>query len=303
MPSVIIILNAAGGSYVEGETVSSISAAAKNHNIESEILIAKNGEDIDELARYAVTTDAKIIVASGGDGTIGSIAAHLVNTDRILGVLPMGTFNHFSKDLAIPQTIDESLAVIADGYTQMVDVGEVNGRIFINNSSIGLYPSIVKVRDEQMETLGRSKMRAVVSAALQVVKLHSFLRVRIDLDGKIYRRKTPFIFISNNEYQMDLFNIGRRFSLTDGKLSGYLLHKGGRLGVLRLVFKTLFGLLRQGRDFEMVKTERFTIETKKRRPLVAFDGEVARMRSPLEYKILPKALRVIIPRPEVRTDA
>jgi diacylglycerol kinase family enzyme len=107
--------------------------------------------------------------------------------------------------------------------------------------------------------------------------------------------RTPFIFVGNNEYEMDFFNIGRRAKLDDGKLSVYFLHRSGRRGLLMLVIRTVFGRLRQTHDFEEVNVEDITFETRKKRILVAFDGEVEMLETPLHYKIHPKALRVIVP--------
>jgi len=210
-------------------------------------------------------------------------------------VLPLGTLNHFSKDLGIPQTIDGAVETIATGDIKLIDLAEVNGRIFINNSSIGLYPRIVLRRKEE-QRLGRGKWSAAFWAALQMFRLSPFLKVRIEFDGKQLLRKTPFVFVGNNEYEMDLYNIGRRESLDDGELSIYFLHRGGRWGITLLVFHTLLGGLRQWKDFEEVSTESVTIQTRKKKLHVALDGEVRTMETPLDYRTRPKALRVIVPK-------
>jgi len=121
--------------------------------------------------------------------------------------------------------------------------------------------------------------------------------VRIEIDGKSFLRKTPFVFVGNNEYEMDLYNIGRRVALDEGELSVYFLHHGGRWGVTLLLYHTLFGRLRQWKDFEEVSTVEITIQTRKKKLHVALDGEVRTMVTPLNYRILPKALRVIVPGP------
>jgi diacylglycerol kinase family enzyme len=111
--------------------------------------------------------------------------------------------------------------------------------------------------------------------------------------------KTPFLFVGKNDYEMDIYNIGRRVAMDEGELSVYFLHRGGRWGVVLLLFHTLLGGLRQWEDFEEVSTDKITIQTRKKRLLVALDGEVRKMDTPLEYKTRPKALRVIVPREEV----
>jgi diacylglycerol kinase family enzyme len=126
-------------------------------------------------------------------------------------------------------------------------------------------------------------------------RLSPFLKVRIEIEGKSYLRKTPFVFVGNNEYEMELYNIGRRVALDDGELSVYFLHRGGRWGVTLLLFHTLFGGLRQWKDFEEVSTTAVTIQTRRRKLHVALDGEVRTMNTPLEYRTLPKSLKVIVP--------
>ncbi|MGI9035609.1 MAG: diacylglycerol/lipid kinase family protein, partial [Pyrinomonadaceae bacterium] len=199
-----------------------------------------------------------------------------------------------SKDLRIPQTIAEAVRVIAENNVKQIDVGEVNGRIFVNNSSIGLYPQIVKQREEQ-QRLGHGKWRSAVWAALKILVRSPFLAVKLESEINVRIVKTPFVFVGNNEYKMDFFNIGRRSSLDDGRLSVYFLHRSGRKGLFLLALRTLFGRLRQTKDFEDISIGEITFETKKKQILVAFDGEIEMLNTPLRYKIHPQALRVVVP--------
>lgn len=298
MPPIDVILNAAGGSFIEGETDRLIAEAFAERNVAIDLHLAKSGSEIDVLAEKAINSNSATIVVGGGDGTISSVAAKVSKAGKTLGLLPIGTLNHFCKDLAIPMDLTQAIAVIADGYTIKVDLGEVNSRTFVNNSSIGLYPRIVRRRDHQIERIGRGKWSAALFAAVRVFRRHSFFRVRFEIDGKRFLRKTPFVFVGNNEYGIDLYNIGSRESLTDGTLSAYFLKRSGRWGVLILVLRTLFGRLKQWKDFESIKATEITIDVKKKNVMVALDGEVAVMETPLEYRILPKALNVIVPKPD-----
>lgn len=303
MPPIEVIINAAGGSFVEGETEQKLKNAFAASGLEANIRLAKTGEQIGEFAEAAIKSNAEIIVAGGGDGTISSVAAFVSNTVKTFGVLPLGTLNNFSKDLLIPQDIDEAVKIIAGGNIAEIDLAELNGRVFINNSSIGLYPKIVKDREKQQERLGRGKWRAAFWATLKMFRVSPFLKVGIVVDGKFFLRKTPVVFIGNNRYEMDLYNIGRRPTLDQGKLSIYFLHRGGRLGVIRLLFRTITGRVKQWKDFEEVLAEDVSIQTRRKRMHVAFDGEVSVMRTPLKYQILPKALRVLVPKPETEENA
>ena len=261
---------------------------------DANISLAESGEEIGELARRAATSDADVIVAGGGDGTINSVAAEMIDANKVLGILPLGTLNHFAKDLQIPLELEAAVQTIIAGHTLAVDFGEVNGRIFLNNSSLGLYPNIVRER-EKKQRLGRGKWPAFVWAALSVMRRYPFLEIRLNVEGEQLNLKTPFVFIGNNEYVMETLSIGGRARLDAGKLSLYVTNRMGRLGLIRLAFRALFGGLRQEKDFLAVQTEEIWLGTRHRRTRVALDGEVTVMAPPLRYRIHPRGLRVLAP--------
>ncbi len=290
-----VIINAGSGSVEQEETKHRLTELFEENGVEANIHLAKNGGEIIEFAEKAAKSESKIIVAGGGDGTVSAVAARVIKAGKTLGILPLGTLNNFSKDLQIPPDLEEAVRVIAEGNTKQIDVGEINGRIFVNNSSIGLYPGIVRRREKQ-QRLGYGKWRAALWAAVKILRRSPFFAVRLETENGKRIVKTPFVFVGNNDYEMDFFNIGRRACLDDGKLSVYFLHRSGRKGLFFLVLRTLFGRLRQTKDFEEINTEEITIETRKKRMLVAFDGEVEFLETPLNYKIHPKVLRVIVPK-------
>jgi diacylglycerol kinase family enzyme len=294
-----IILNASAGSGGQEEarrTLAEIFAAESD--LEAHVSLAGSGEEIVSLARRAVADpQVQIVVAGGGDGTVNAVATELVGTDKTLGVLPLGTLNHFAKDLNIPLDLAGAARNLIAGEAVKVDVGEVNERIFINNSSLGLYPSIVRHREKQQERLGRGKWFAAAWATLEVFRRYPLFSVRLSAGGQEFRRRTPFVFIGNNEYQMDTFNLGARSCLDAGQLSLHLTRDIGRWGLLRLATSALFGRLRESKDFDALCTKEVWIETRRTRLRVATDGEVNLMRSPLHYRVRPGALRVIVPKP------
>jgi YegS/Rv2252/BmrU family lipid kinase len=264
--------------------------------IDVRISTAHSGVRVVELAQQAARSDADIIVAGGGDGTINSVASAVIEFGKTMGILPFGTMNHFAKDLHIPLDLEGAIETIVAGHAIEIDVGEVNGRIFVNNSSLGLYPSIVRERQKQ-QRLGWGKWPAYVWAALAVLRRYPFLNIRLSVDGKELVSRTPFVFIGNNEYEMETLNIGGRACLDAGKLSLYMSDRTSRLGLIRLALRALFGGLRQDKDFIALCTKEVWIETRHRRARVALDGEVVVMEPPLHYRVRPRALRVLAPRP------
>ena len=247
-------------------------------------------------ARQAIDDGRAIVVAGGGDGTINAVASVLVGTGVAFGVLPLGTLNHFAKDIGVPLDLDGAVATIASGVSKNIDVGEVNGQIFLNNSSLGLYPDIVRDREKQQSRLGRGKWLAALWATLGALRRYPFLSLRLRLDdGQEHARRTPFVFIGNNAYTMQGFSIGERARLDAGKLSLYVAQRPGRLGLLRLGWSALCGRLAQERDFDVLDAAGFDIDTRHQRIRVATDGEVTVMATPLRYTIRPGALNVIVP--------
>jgi diacylglycerol kinase family enzyme len=291
-----VIINAgAGNPHVEDRS-RELTALFHAGGVDADVRLARSGDEIDTLVREAVAEHPQMLIAAGGDGTISTAAAALAGTEITLGVLPFGTLNHFAKDLGIPLELEASVQNIIENNVIAVDVAEVNGRIFINNSSLGLYPDMVRDRERQQSRLGRGKWRSFLWASLSVLRRFPFLVVRIEVDSVKRDFVTPVVFIGNNEYRMQGFDIGARESLERGVLCVYVVKKQGRAALIRLSVEALLGKLEQARDFESLTTTELVIETNRKRVLVSTDGEVQPMTSPLHYRVRPRALRVIVPR-------
>lgn len=264
--------------------------------MQARVTLASSGDEIVAAAKAAVADGLAIVVAGGGDGTINAVASVIADSGVAFGVLPMGTLNHFAKDVGVPLDLDQAIATIASGARRPVDVGEVNDKIFLNNSSLGLYPDIVREREKQQNRLGRGKWLAALWATIGALRRYPFLSVRLSLDdGTDHARRTPFVFVGNNAYTMQGFSIGARESLNGGKLSLYVAQRPGRLALLRLGWSALCGRLAQERDFDVVSVKNLEIDTRHKRIRVATDGEVTVMTTPLRYRIRPGALSVIVP--------
>jgi len=295
----IVIMNRSAGGADDPER--RIVEFFRMQGEEPRIVHPNESHDIVAVARDAAESREQIVVAAGGDGTISAVAAALAGTDKVLGVLPVGTLNHFAKDLGIPLDLETAVRTIREGEVTAVDVGEVNGRIFINNSSLGIYPQIVSRREAQQQRLARGKWPAFFWATIQALRRFPFLDLRITFEGKQLFRRTSFLFIGNNQYEIAGFNLGSRNCINAGKLGLYLSHRTGRLGLFRLALHALFGRVDQAKDFDAFCVTEARIETKKSRLLVAFDGEVERMETPLQYRIRPAALHVLVPRKKAAT--
>ena len=245
--------------------------------------------------REAIAAGATTIVAGGGDGTVSAIASELAGTTTPLGVLPLGTLNHFAKDLHIPQALDAAVATIAAGRIAAVDIGEVNGRTFVNNASIGIYPDIV-VERERLRQLGRWKWTALAIATLRILRRYRRLVVRLAAGDGVEHARTAFVFVGNNEYQVDGLSLGARTRLDGGRLFAYLAPRVHTRELPTLLALALAGRARERQALESIEATALHVATPGLRRLrVALDGEVIVMRAPLQFRVRPGALRVIAP--------
>ena len=259
-----------------------------------EMVVPGRGENISEIARRLVATGVTTVVAAGGDGTVSAVAAALVGTDSTLGVLPLGTLNHFAKDLGVPLEIEPAIEAIVAHHAITVDTGELNGETFINNSSLGLYPAIVQERDNR-QARGSSKWVAFVKAVYTVLSRNPSFHASLDADGVSKPGvRTPFIFVGNNRYHATGARIGERTSIEGGRLWVCRAPLAGRAALVRLAFQAALGRASPA-DLEVLETEELWVQSKGRHLKVANDGELKTFTLPLHYRILPRSLRVIVP--------
>ena len=204
------------------------------------VVVCGGGEDLGALARQARETGG-LVAVGGGDGTVSAVAAALVDGSVPLGVLPMGTLNHFAKDLGIPLDLEGAVRTLFTGTEARVDVGEVNGRVFLNNSSVGLYPQIVREREREQQH-GRSKWVAFAHATARVLRRGVTLHVEVQADrGGPHLLDTPFLFVGNNPYKITGLEIGKRARLDCGTLWLCAAPRANRLKLVVLALGALFG--------------------------------------------------------------
>lgn len=293
-----VIVNASAHSDGAAHVASELNKYFEAAGIQIELKLAKSGKNILDEVSAAILGKPRTIIVGGGDGTLNAAAGLLIGSGTALGVLPLGTFNHFAKDLHVPLDLGSAVTTIAEGYCAQVDVGAVNDRFFLNNASLGIYPRLVETRHLEQQRLGHGKWPAFAWAALAVLRRYPFVEVLLNIDGKSLARRTPFVFVGNNRYEMEGFRIGERARLDGGELSLYVANRTGRLGLVRLALRALLGRLNQAADFDMVHAAHIEVQTRRERVHIATDGELLVMQTPLRFRVVPGALKVIVPRPE-----
>jgi diacylglycerol kinase family enzyme len=252
------------------------------------------GSEVRREVEAAVARGASAIAVGGGDGTLSAAAGVLAGSAIPLGVIPLGTLNHFARDLGVPLGLDEATAIILAGHTERIDVAEVNGRVFINNSSVGLYPRIVRIR-KRWRVRGFGKWAVAAWAALKVISRTTPIGVRIRSDeGRVVQR-TPLIMVGNNEYHLEGVEAGRRESLRNGELAVYVVKARRASEIVRLVWIILRRRVRDSGLVDVLHVDAATIEPSRSPLHVAIDGEVEVLHSPLLYRIRPGDLSVFVP--------
>jgi diacylglycerol kinase family enzyme len=294
----VVLLNEKSGACVAGASLvnaGTIGTALREAAIDAEVRCVP-GQDLELEAKTAVAGGVEAVIAGGGDGSISAVAAALAGTDTPLGVLPTGTLNHFAKDLGLPLDLASAVRVIAEGNIARVDVGTLNSRVFINNSSLGVYARAVIERDHTQNRLGWGKWPAMALAALRTFQIAPMLHVKLETKGQQVHLKTPLLFVGNNRYRLELPKVGSRDRLDEQILSLYVATAHTRWGMLKLLLRAAVGRLRESRDLEAMYPPDVWIESRHRRLHVAVDGEVLRLAPPLHYQIWPGALKVFVPK-------
>jgi diacylglycerol kinase family enzyme len=292
---IAVVANASAGTGNDS-LQTQIVDAFRLRGLDVSVGLATCADDIRSLTQAALRDGCSTIVAAGGDGTINGVASQIVDHQVLLGVLPSGTLNHFAKDLAIPLALDDAVAVVADGHSIAIDVGDVNGHSFLNNSSIGLYPTVVLERRQQQRLHGRGKWLALLMASVKVWRRYPRMLVTLTAAGQVQSVRTPFVFVGNNAYTLSGLETGKRDCLTGGQLSVYVGTHSSRASMAWLFARAAVGLLDESSaGFALFTTSEVEIRPIARRERVSIDGEVIVLSSPLRYRSRPGVLRVLVP--------
>ena len=297
-----VIFNANAGTALSlSLTEKSLAERLRAHGLEPTI---DDDEDIalSERIERALASDAEVLVAAGGDGTITALSNAMVDTDRVLGILPLGTVNALAKDLTIPLDLDQAIDVLATGTRQKIDMGEVDGRFFLHKVVIGLIPALAA---------GRERIRGRAQLAAKLGFLRYFFRritrarrfaLAIDRgDGRARVERVQAVAVASNAYDEGLGRVFARHRLDRGELTLYVLKHFTMGDFLRLTSGMLMGRWRSDEALTIESVQEVTISSHRQLVKVMFDGEVESLQMPLHFRIHPGALTVIAPAPMENT--
>jgi YegS/Rv2252/BmrU family lipid kinase len=292
---ICVIVNTAAGKQDGEARIEAIRAAFRQAGAEVDVRTFGRGVNPVRAAEEAVARGHGTIVAAGGDGTISAVAGALAGTGRRMGVLPFGTFNYFARSLGLPEELEEAARVIVAGEVRTLDLGEVNGRIFINNASLGAYPTILDQRERFYRRWGRSRIAAYWSMLVTLVRFRSPLRLTMTVDGTTRQLRTPLVFVAKNAGQLEAVGLEGGDCVRSGRFAVFLAPDVGRLALVIYALRVGLGLAEPREDFELICGREITVETASHSRLVARDGERERMESPFAFRLRPAALDVLVP--------
>ncbi len=274
----------------------SVDAAREALSAEGFELQEFEPEELVDHFRDAVKRGVPRIVVAGGDGTIAAAAAAAARSNTELAVLPGGTLNHFAKDNGIPTDLAEAAKVAAGTTLATVDLGYLGDNVFLNTSSIGLYVKFVRVREQLEKRLGYRM--ASMFAAFQMLSDLRMMAVKVEIDGKEQIYRTPLVFIGVSERELQLPTLGSR--VENGRRGLHVMVVRGRRPA-RLFALALAAVSRGTKEvartphFESFIADKVSIDLNRPSTIVALDGELHRMETPLEYRVERDALKLVVP--------
>jgi diacylglycerol kinase family enzyme len=298
-----IVFNVASGSgdaqRRQHEMSEILAAASRRH----EFFLVRDPRQLRELAQraaeQAVRQSGAVIVA-GGDGTINAVAQATLPTGRPFGIVPQGTFNYSGRAHSIPLDPAEATRALLSAELEPMQVGLVNGHVFLVNASLGLYPQLLQDRETFKKQFGRYRTVAMVSAIATVLRGNGQLSLELEHEGgKSELVRTPSLFVGNNALQLEQAGLPEADAVRRRhRLAGIIVRASGVSGLLSLMLQGVLGRLGEAQEVRDFAFERLTVRPAMRgvRKLkVAIDGEIHWMKTPVTFSVAPEPLHLLRP--------
>jgi diacylglycerol kinase family enzyme len=293
-PIAHVIMNRDSGADDKAALTREIETAFAAHGWQVEFILVER-RDLRSRAQRAVSQAPGAIVVAGGDGTINAVAAACVEVNRPLGIVPAGTFNYIARNLGVPSEVSQAVSVIVNGRVRHVDIGEINGRIFLHNAGFGLYTRMLERREQDARRFGRSRMTAFLSGIRCLLSSHPLYAVELVADGRAVRHLTTTLFFGCNALQLDELSVAAADCLRQQKLAVLSLKLRSRWDVAVAACAGLLGRLDRVKTTEAFCASELRVRTRRRRLKVVMDGELVLLRPPLDVRFRPGALTVFAP--------
>lgn len=235
------------------------------------------------------------VLAAGGDGTVTSVAQHLVGTSVPLGVLPMGTMNVLARDLGVPEKLDEAVPAVLSAPTHSIDVARVNDRLFLCSTVLAVLPHLGRIRERARSAPGHTVLQ-LVARTFQTLRTYPRMRLSLTVDGTSHEVRTRAVVVSNNPLSEGPAPMPGRGQLDTGKLAVYVARDRTRWDLAGIATKVMLGSWKQAKRLRMYDGESVRIDFDGLGMMsVMTDGEVIQLTLPLQFELAPRALAVLMP--------
>ncbi len=297
------LINAAAGAVDVDTRRAVIESALAAHGRRGELLVCKPA-DLPRVATEAATeavARAAAVVAVGGDGSLNTVAQAAHAAGCAMGVIPYGTFNYFARTHGIPTDPAEAARLLLEAQPMPVQAAAVNDRIFLVNASLGIYPELLQDREAFKARFGRSRWVAFVAACATLLRAQRRLRLHIELGSTVRDVQTLTLFVGNNRLQLQQFGAEPEDTLAGtpghGSMAALMLRPIGTLSMIGLLLHGAMGRLGEAAGVEAFEFHHMVVRPRlapgRRELAVAFDGEVASMRAPIDIRVLDKPLYLL----------
>ena len=301
-----VVINPGSGEHDTRQTRELLARVFGEAGRRFEFVPVDSPRALEEASRKAALSAAQagsVLVAVGGDGTLNTVAQAAWRAGCVLGVIPQGTFNYFGRGHGIAQEPEAAARALVLGRVEAVQVGEVNGRLFLVNASLWLYPQLLQDREAFKSQLGRHRWVAMLSGLVTLFEWRRRLRLEVELDGERTVLVTPTLFVGNNRLQLERIGIEPEVAgrVGEGRLAAVAARPVGTWRMLVLVLRGAIGRLGEAQQVQSFAFRTLTVRVRgMRRMKVAADGEVGVMKPPLRFSVSATPLQLVVPRAEDR---
>jgi diacylglycerol kinase family enzyme len=239
--------------------------------------------------------DGGVVIAAGGDGTIRSVAQAVHGKNLRFAVVPCGTFNFFARAHQIPEENEQALRLALTGEARPVRLGEVNGHVFLINASLGLYAQSVREREVRTDLFGRSRIVVILSTLLSFLSPHRLLHVDLISEGIKRHLRTPMIFIGNNALQLRGLEMSVAHCMKQDLLAVVMMKPVRKRDLFRILVRGVLKILEDDLKVDSFCVDQLTIEVSGKAHLMALDGELIPINSPIQVRSRPDDLYLVQP--------